>query len=737
MIILIDDKKKRQEDFGWTEHKFNQYANIIQQIYSIEDLKSRSKDIFQKGNIVLYHESFLDNTSIKKEAAIKRSQLEEYAKANSDFYLAIFSGSKSSRSLSKNIAHLPVSIVFQNLGVLSHKTLEGDVNLKYLLFGETPEIEEELSLKLDIANREIDSEPAKIAQTKNLFLRPTKGNIQNAIENAEVEILYNDVSDEKLSEKVKDWLAEKEFDNIFIPICFGPVLSDFNGLRLATHIRCTESPNQLKNIFIYSFVGIEYLFNNEYFNILKTKNVYLVDYKKSTFTEVIQRDFEPLTLDELPKELKKIRLELPKNYEDSHSIANEWAIFRWALTINTRDGDIEQIIQKVNNQLYFKYLCSIYPKEEINTIPEKKLKIEYFRNPKVLYIDDEADKGWYEIFSTILFDINSLDFQYLDKEFNSKTQDEIIKISMDKIISDDIDLVILDFRLHPNDFQLENVQNVTGLKLLKEIKDLNPGIQVIIFSATNKVWNLQALQEAGADGFIIKESPELSNNNITLASIQSFIEQVSKCLTKSYLKEIWFHFDEIKTVFSKNPLTTKYFAKQLNEQLNGVKYQNLLLQELDTIFEILNTTNENRFNLSMIMLYKLLEYLNEIFYQKTSSDKAPLFYDGVQVDYFDKNSKTWKKQTEKINFYNRSTKSNEQIKIKIDWLKSTSNKILNLSYKKLKIIDNSIFLNLISLTEYRNDFIHSDTSNRSALRLLEEKDILKWTTSITNIIKSI
>lgn len=42
------------------------------------------------------------------------------------------------------------------------------------------------------------------------------------------------------------------------------------------------------------------------------------------------------------------------------------------------------------------------------------------------------------------------------------------------------------------------------------IKKINPGIQVIIFSATNKVWNLQALQEAGADGFIIKESPENS-----------------------------------------------------------------------------------------------------------------------------------------------------------------------------------------------------------------------------------
>jgi hypothetical protein len=423
MIILIDDKKKRHDDFGWTEDKFNKIAHIIQRIYSLEDLESKSKDVFQKGNIVLYHESFLDNTYLKKKAAIKRSQLEEYAKKNSDFYLAIFSGSKSSRSLSLNIAHLPVSIVFQNLGVFSHKALVGDINLKYLLFGDNPEIEEELSLKLDIANKEIDSEPAKISQTQNLFLRPIKGNIQNAIENAEEKILYNDVSDEKLSEKVNDFLKDKEFDNIFIPVCFGPVLSDFNGLRLATHLRCTESPNQFKNIFIYSFVGIEYLVNNEYFNILKTKNVHLIDYKKSAFAEAIQRVLEPLTKDDLPKELNKIKIEPPKNYGDSHSIANEWAIYRWSLAINTSDDDIEKIIKKVYNQLYFKYLRSIYPKDEINIIPEKNLKIEYTGSPKILYIDDEADKGWYEIFCKVIYDINGLDFDYLNKEFYSRTQD--------------------------------------------------------------------------------------------------------------------------------------------------------------------------------------------------------------------------------------------------------------------------------------------------------------------------
>jgi|GEM_PF-645331 len=605
MIFLIDDKKKRQGEFGWTIEKFNRYKGIIQQIYSLEGLKSRSNDIFQKGNIVLYHESFLDNTSIKKEALIIRSQLEEYAKENLDFYLAVFSGSKSSRSLFYNIAHLPVSIVFQNLGVLSLKALDGDINLRYLLFGEKPDIEEELSLKLEIANKGIDIEPAKIAETKNLFLRPTKGNIQNAIEKADVEILYNDVSDAKLSEKVKDWLTVKEYDNIFIPLCFGPVLSDFNGLRLAIHIRCTDTPNQLKNIFIYSYAGIEYLFDNDYFNILKTKNVFLVDYKKRAFEEAIQRDLEPLIIDDLPKELKKIKLEAPKDYDDSHSISNEWAIYRWASAINASDSDIEQIINKVNSQLYFKYLSSIYPKEEIIKVPEERLKIEYYGNPKTLFIDDEADKGWYEIFCKVLYDINGLDFEYLDEEFNAKTQSEIIKLSIEKILKKGIDLVILDLRLHPNDFITSNIHETTGLKILKEIKKINPGIQVIIFSATNKIWNLQVLLEERADGFIVKESPQLSSNpEIAQSGIEKMISSITVALRMSFLKKVYSVMSDIKS----------FIVVAANDEESEFNIR--LKNNLDIAFKLLLDTKYSAkyFNYSFLQLFQIIEDFSNLSY---------------------------------------------------------------------------------------------------------------------------
>ena len=125
---------------------------------------------------------------------------------------------------------------------------------------------------------------------------------------------------------------------------------------MATQIRCTVTPNQLKRIFIYSFVGIEYLINNEYFNILKTKNVELVNYSKIAFRIAVSRKFLPLNLKDLPVEIKKLELEPPKNYSDNHSIANEWGIYQMARNANININEVEGFDTKKLSSLYFKWL---------------------------------------------------------------------------------------------------------------------------------------------------------------------------------------------------------------------------------------------------------------------------------------------------------------------------------------------------------------------------------------------
>ena len=82
---------------------------------------------------------------------------------------------------------------------------------------------------------------------------------------------------------------------------------------------------------------------------------------------------------------------------------------------------------------------------------------------------------------------------------------------------------------------------------MQSIKKLNIGIQVIIFSATTKVWNLQALQEVGADGFIVKESPENSLDTFfTVKTLSEFVKTMDKSIERLFLKTVFMDLNKIK-----------------------------------------------------------------------------------------------------------------------------------------------------------------------------------------------
>ena len=147
MIYLIDDKNLRQKDFGWSEEKFTLFSSIIKPLYKIEDIIQIGENLYVENNVILYHESFLDFTSDKDKALKQREKLTKIAATSPRLSVAFFSGSQGARSLNGNIAYLPVSTLYQNLEILVKQHSQGSVELKYLLFGENPEIEEELNEK--------------------------------------------------------------------------------------------------------------------------------------------------------------------------------------------------------------------------------------------------------------------------------------------------------------------------------------------------------------------------------------------------------------------------------------------------------------------------------------------------------------------------------------------------------------------------------------------------------------
>lgn len=534
----------------------------------------------------------------------------------------------------------------------------------------------------------------------------------------------------------------KKCDIVFIKVSLSKNYLEYLGLRLVYHIRLTKSlgTKAYMPIVLIAEESFQYLgLTHPEPSIFFTKGIYLIkeslDDYKNTLKWFNNGSIKPL--DDFSSFVNSIIINPPANYLSHHSIANEWSILRWAkvLGISTEKEILKDVRINIESLLYYKFLQAKYPIEA----ESDKAAFKINGKGRILYIDDEWIKGWDVVLEKLFSSCPDIVFETLKYDFKDKTHEEILIECKKKIANSNPDAVLLDLRLSNSDFtNSHNSSLLTGYKVLKATKLINPGIQVIIFTASNKVWNLLELQANGADGFLLKESPELTiNSSYTYESLSSLNKQMTFCLSNAYLKEVWNLFDEIKKVFSKNPLTTKYFPRLLKEQLNGIKYQNLLLQELDAIFEILKTNNENRYGMAMIMLYKILEYLNEIFYQKVTWDKPPLFYDNVPVDYFDKNSKAWKKPTDRLDYYNKEKRAIEQIRIKPEWLKSTSNKTLNLAVKKLNLTDDSILIDLISLSDYRNDFIHSDSSKRSKLKVLQSKEILKWSTSITSIIKNL
>lgn len=343
-------------------------------------------------------------------------------------------------------------------------------------------------------------------------------------------------------------LSDKKYDVIFIPVNLSTDnYLEFSGLRIGYHIRLTNEFNNQDTPIVFIARESAFEINKLSFlgEILSCPQIYMTDKleidvfrKQIVFIQSVSK------ANVLEGFLERIHIKPSGNYTTHHSIANEWSIMRWFKTILKSEiidyipDEIESIESKINSNLYYKYLTCKFPiiSEQGLTVEDLKLKF----NGKVLYIDDEKDKGWNELFCVLLYDglINKVEnFESLGSEFKELEKDKIINLSVNK--AKDFDLVILDFRLTDDDFYESNPKKITGYKILEGIKAHNKGIQVVIFSATNKVWNLQALQDAGADGFIIKESPENSTDaKLTFDSITNLIKTIDKCFSLKIKKEL-------------------------------------------------------------------------------------------------------------------------------------------------------------------------------------------------------
>ena len=602
MIYIIDDKTSRQKDFGWCKERFEAYSDnkiTITPIWSIEELNEKKEAILQDGNIVLYHESFFSTENADKTAIIESFKRRLIENAN-NLYITYFSYSKSGRYVKEQMCMLPPDILYSNLDVFINKLRAGDLSFRYLAFGENYQIEEILRERLDKINDE-NVEDDKVSASGNIFFAATSDNteVEPPFDNIEItsdwdlDLQDKDITDQDLDGLVNDWFLETRYDRIYIPLCFGSSLSDYMGLRLAMHIRLTSTPNQKTPIFLYGVATYEEMKQNYCFDILKTSSVRLIGCDNKSFFASIRSEMPEC---DLAKEIKFIHLDLPSNI-GSHSLANQWGASVLGRAANV-EYDIPAEVQEAMKSLYFKnalFQTSLTEGDEV-TLSKKAESIES-KGRRILLIDDEADRGWAQIIHSLF------ENAYVDIVKNKIPNFEALPDQYIKRIQEDFyDLYLLDLRLlGEREESIVNTDKFSGMDVLDAIKEINPGNQVIIMTASNKAWNMKKLMKKQANGYYIKEAPELSLPfEFSQENYSSFKIDVEAAFQNVYKRDLWAMRFELISYIADSSIDDE-LKDELQSQLDV--YEQFLL----------NATNKNNLSLVFLTLFQVFDTIKRYY----------------------------------------------------------------------------------------------------------------------------
>ena len=164
----------------------------------------------------------------------------------------------------------------------------------------------------------------------------------------------NDQSKNKLSsittvkafalEKVKEYYPTNfEFDIpelIFIPTVFDYRNAvAYQGVEFALRWYFYQISSKQNFNFKIVLVGTEekssFFQNCDYSNFLKCPNVeYLQNSFEAINNYVVNYNIKQIDKKEVLERIKLIGIKAPSSYKSHHSIANEWAILRWAKVLN-------------------------------------------------------------------------------------------------------------------------------------------------------------------------------------------------------------------------------------------------------------------------------------------------------------------------------------------------------------------------------------------------------------------
>ncbi|WP_340110999.1 hypothetical protein [Maribellus mangrovi] len=423
-------------------------------------------------------------------------------------------------------------------------------------------------------------------------------------------------------------LSNKNFNVIFVPYTLSKDnYLEFSGLRVSLHIRLTPELNhsECPIVFIGQETKEQIAKLSDFGNILFTSGIFTT---QKLDVETIQKQYSWITdnwksgLDsnkispsEYQKFLERIKIEPPANYFSHHSITNEWGILRWAEMANIDANLYDEIIRKikVKHFLYFKYLEVINgARQRFKKKTKKDLKIENSQTSKIYYIDDEANKGWADIFDKVIFKDYHDSFQFYDEFEKGESQEQLLQKvyrEIEKKIQEGFNLFIIDLRLCDDDFEISDNEKFSGIQIIKKIKKQNPGIQILVFTASQRLKNSKLCSDLGVTGYIEKENPldGLSREGSYL-KFAEFERKFKLASSRVFLSSL---FDKKEKLKNNNWLISKKNIDTKEQDFRDSVFSDGGL--LDEIFDLLFLDYKTLSKTALLLSYQILENYANLF----------------------------------------------------------------------------------------------------------------------------
>lgn len=411
------------------------------------------------------------------------------------------------------------------------------------------------------------------SQTKDISIR----SVSVALPETDIPDFDTHISN-RMSDEHGANLKRDNYDIIILPYNTTENNIEYTGLRILAHLRLTRDWNCMSVPIL--FIGPDTTDEMDQFcelsSLLYSFNVFRSSKNKQEdvfkMLRWINKETKPVeNVEDTPEYkdfLKRMKsLSAPANYATHHSLANEWAIMRWN---DMMTNPVELPNNEFTKMLYYKYLRALYgDSQKIKKWLKKQglinlEKIDYIeREKKLVLIDDEWNKGWAAIIAYIA---KSSGFKFENCAIKKKwDRNTLINNVEDFIDNNDADCYLLDLRLHETDFDEVFLKNnslrLSGYEILDHIKKNNEANSVVIFSASNKLWNFKKTvwnykdeeklkEKEGAIDYVLKETPESSLKAQESYNIfYGFVNAIRLSFNLSKLKEVVNKQKKLKSLY--------------------------------------------------------------------------------------------------------------------------------------------------------------------------------------------